>query len=289
MKSKSVIFLVELVTVASCVERGEIQEIRSTLASANKPSDATGYRHDLAHSGFRLGAGASSRLDEQEQAEYHIGSEGGVSINLRNGAFLAVPSAGAPCFASDWKGSAEEHSARVLDYFLKAGVPAEQIAGTHVLTEMGVDEGPGQLTSPKPRLIAYSTHIDRQVAGVPVPNSRMWASFSADGLIRSEGAFWPTVPGAVVAAATALKAAVDREGLDAFHRRLRSARSDIRETTGRVAILHSDAQSDGPVEFIAAYEVLSDGPKPHSVFFDANQLEVRLKVPVAAPVESTKK
>ncbi len=239
----------------------------TTAASAQTNQGAPGYLHGLEASQFAVGSGAKSvQLGNQERIE---GSWGVRAVDSRNGAFLAVPSAGAPCLSSDWKGTAKQHEELAVAYFKKAGIPQDQIMGTSVVTEMGVDEGPDDRFTAAPRLISYSTHIERQVEGLPVPDSRMWVSFNQNSEIRSEGVFWPAIPVSVLAKAKLIQAMVGSAAkVNAFHARLVSRRPDIRESPGRVSIFHSDPTFPGPVQFLAAYEAISLGNKPHSIFFD---------------------
>lgn len=234
---------------------------------------ARGYIHRLETSEFALGTGAkSAQLGTQLRFE---GPWGVKAVDSRTGSFLAVPSSGAPCLSSDWKGSAKEHEDLAVTYFKKAGIPQDQILGFSVVTEMGVDEGEEDRFTPAPRLISYSTHIDRQVEGIPVPNSRMWVSFNQNSAIRSEGVFWPEIPSSTLAKAKAIQANLNSaDKIHKFHTRLISRRSDVKASPGHVAIFHSDPTFPGPVQFVAAYEAISQGKKPHSILFDENGLEL---------------
>jgi len=246
--------------------------ISSAVCAQSNPG-APAYQHKLETSQFALGPAAKS-AQSGNQSRFE-GPWGVTAVDITNGAFLAVPSAGAPCLSSDWKGSAKEHQDQAVTYFKKAGIPQDQILDFSIVTEMGVDEGEDDRFSPTPRLISYSSHIDRQVEGIPVPNSRMWVSFNQNLAIRSEGVFWPEIPAPTLAKAKAIQATLNSAAkIASFHSQLVSRRSDVRSTPGRVAIFHTDPTFPGPVQFVAAYEAFSVGKKPHSVFFDEQGREL---------------
>jgi hypothetical protein len=219
-------------------------------------------------------------------------------VNELNGAVLALPNppavekkdareSGQPFVAL----STDEavHSKRVLEYFLAAGVPAEEVGGTHVTTLMAgyAPKSQRTITSKDSHFVAYDTHLERVVAGIPVVGSHAWARFNSDDEVVQEGAFWPAIAADVVAAALQLQAiANDPDELREYRARIEKESPIPLRDSGRVIIQHTPSIHDQPTTALAAYEVASQGPKPHSVLYDASGKELRLPMMAVAPSTS---
>jgi hypothetical protein len=168
---------------------------------------------------------------------------------------------------------ASVHNEHVLKYFLNAGVPANEVGGVHVTTSMAGSGTKSQsgLDGINGELVAYTTHLERYVDGVPVSGSQAWASFNNRGEVISEGVYWPAISQEVVLRARRIRGIV--ENADA-HARLRAAIKSkipsLGNEPGRAVITHTHSAYDGPVAVQAAYEVIPAGEGSSVRRFDEN-------------------
>jgi hypothetical protein len=217
-----------------------------------------------------------------------VGSDGAFGRNLVNGSVLATPNASSSVLkAGPLSKDASVHSARVLAYFQTAGIPASEVSGTHVTTEMEVtfDPGNGGLGREAYHLVRFATHLERQVAGIPVVSSQAWASFNARDEVISEGVHWPAIPIDIVSKAVVLrKLAEDPQHLASLQSQIRVRAPEIEDVSGRVVIAHTPPGYAGPVACVAGYEVTRPRERLASTRrFDEAANEVFLPSELAVP------
>jgi hypothetical protein len=243
----------------------------SSLRDANR-LEGVEYRHKIQSSRFNVGAGGRSELDARY--ERIVGDKGAFLVDQRTGASLAVrnaPRAGG--FPQPLTQDAAEHSARVREYLLAAGIPADEVSGTHVTTTMaGGGPTSGGVQPSRSKLLWYTTHLERSLGGIPVETSFAYAALDSAGESISEGVYWPAIPTAVVEGARALNAKLaSADERSAFLASVRAVRSDVADGSGEVKIVHSSAGHDGPFEAKAVYEVVvrsPNGGKAQLMWFD---------------------
>ncbi|KVZ43005.1 hypothetical protein [Burkholderia ubonensis] len=242
--------------------------------------EGMGYEHTIGRSRFNVGAGA--RREVEGPYERVVGDKGAFLVDTVTGATLAVPTRAYPVIP---KGAAvidyprpltenpEEHTALVRTYLVGAGVPAAQVSGTHVTTTMA-GGGPVKrgVQPSRSRLLWYTTHLDRSVAGIPVEGSVAFAALDSDRQVITEGVYWPGIPSDVVQKAREFKQRLTSEReKTAFLARVRAARADVKETQGEVKIVHTSAGYHGGFEAKAVYTVIvrsPNGGKAQIVRFD---------------------
>ena len=125
--------------------------------------------------------------------------------------------------------------------------------------------------------VAYTTHIERVVGGIPVLESQAWASFNARDEVVSEGVFWPPISADVVARASAMRDAIADP---VKHAELRSTISrtmpELGKIEGRVVIAHTPASYGGTITAISSYDVIMPGEGSYVRHFDESGAEVKL-------------
>jgi len=261
--------------------------VRSPVAASSGDTLAFGreYRHAIGASRFRLGDRISTSVDVGVART--VGSKGVFGENLKNGSILATPSAppspgkgkqdSTPAFVA-LSSDEKIHSARVLAYFRLAGLPMEEVSGTHVTTTMEGYGRKGQRPLPEDtHFVSYATHLERAVAGIPVVGSQAWATFAADDTVISEGVFWPAISTEVVAKALALSAIIkDPVRHAALRANIVANDPEVRNLQGRIVIAHTESTFDAPAVAIAAYEVVTPSPAGHVRRYDEHGSRVLL-------------
>lgn len=265
----------ETAAPSSSTELSQPDRVLAELrATANPPkgsiNEGKEFRHNPNVSKFRLGTGGKSLND----ASYDkiVGSNGVFAMHRVTGAALAVPNADAPALkVPALSNIARVHNERVLKYFLGAGIPKEEIGGMHVTTTMagGAPKVQAGTAFKNTRFIAYTTHLERYIDGIPIVDSQAWASFNANDEVMSEGVYWPAIPADVIAKASLIRSIIQDPNQHANLRaeiKKRSAR--VRDEPGRVVITHTHSAYDGAPLSRAAYEVIPAGPGSLVLHFD---------------------
>lgn len=266
----------------------------SSVASAQlaqQPSEGVAYEHDLSRSKFSVGSDARSRGDAHHSVSE--GANGAFYVDLNTKAVLAVPTASESkptAFSND----SAVHSEAVKQYFVKAGIPVAEVSGTHVTTAI-TGGGPvgSRVDASPPKLLYYTTHLERSLGGVRVESSLAFAAFDHNQSVISEGVYWPAIPAAVVARAQALaKTVSDESARGAYLAQVRSARPEVGDAIGEVKIIHTDASTTVPFEARAVY-VVTHRPASGGMFvidhFDERGQPVKLANSAeAARVDSPK-
>lgn len=163
-----------------------------------------GYQHGVEGSLFEIGA--HSKRIQQFGYVKHIGDEGVVAINLSNGSAFAIPNSNAPGLRSAPFGkSPGDHDGFVKAYFIKLGLPADQVARVRTMTMLEANGRSDETKSTAPAVTAYYSVLERAVEGISVPDSFAWARVNAEGRVVGEGVYWPPLSGEVMAGARRLR------------------------------------------------------------------------------------
>jgi hypothetical protein len=139
-----------------------------------------------------------------------------------------------------------------------AGVPAAEVSGTYVTTTMA-GGGPvsGGIQPSQSKLLWYTTHLERSLAGIPVEGSFAFAALDSAGDVITEGVYWPAIPAHIVRKAQRLKDRPDSvDEWHAFLARARAARPDMGDAVGEVKIVHTSAGHHGTFEAKAVYSIV---------------------------------
>ena len=218
---------------------------------------AAGYQHGPEHTRFVVGDHA--RQESKYGYLKSVGDQGTLATNHANGSTFAVPSAHAESLGLPPYGkSPEEHDAYVKEYFLKLGLPADQLAGVRGMTLVEA-HGPAREVGRTPgQVTAYYSALQRTVAGVPVADSFAWARVNARSEVVQEGVYWPALPANVVQEVRQFREMLaDPQRLASFNARL-----PVPGASGAVVIRHSAATSDEPFEAFAGFDVVVHSSQP---------------------------
>jgi hypothetical protein len=232
------------------------------LGSAAQVSAASGWQHHLARSKFHLG---QFLLDDRSVVPLlrHVGSDGVFAENLRSGASQGISNGDSPAAAVPDLLDAEALRGKTLDYFLASGMPRDQLTAEGIRLQGGGAVGSGATSQ------TYVATADRVLDGDLPVDGFAFAEFNVDGETKSEGVFWPEIPGQAIADGRALRAVKDDP---AFRARIEATTPGAGTAEGRVVIHHS-----GPDAEVARAEATYDvalGPVLHH--FDLGGHEVPL-------------
>jgi hypothetical protein len=229
---------------------------------ASDQGGASGYQHSIDRSRFALG-----RLAEQPRVVNEFGfskvtgSTGVFATNRRNGLTIATQNGGtdkSTAAASqpangkaDYLLSPDKHNAMVVEYFVAAGIPKDQVAGVHANTYLS-GGGLGENAASIRKVEGYASVLERVVGDkFPVAESIAWARLDADGQSFSEWVYWPAIPAKALADARLLREQTTGQRKAEYMARLPEGFS-----AGTVVIHHSSATNEGPFEALATYDVI---------------------------------
>jgi hypothetical protein len=233
------------------------EPVVSRLATPTAP-DAPAFIHRQAVSLFHLGSNLSSRNDMG--MDKVVGDEGVFATDPRTGAVRAILNGGASAArVPGLAGTAAVHNERVKAYFLRAGLPADQIGDTQVMTQMEGGGPPGVIEGGRSAtFVSYTTVITRVVQGVPVPDSFAVARFNKNDETTMEWVYWPSIPGSIIDDAKKLSALLgDAHARSAYVDKLPP--EVARNSQAEVTIRHSDF-ADPKFTTFASYDV-HEGPQ----------------------------
>jgi|GEM_PF-2462478 len=250
---------------------------------ASDEGGASGYQHSMERSRFVVtGSDEKPRVVEEFGFSKVIGSNGVVATNLRNGLVVATQNDGLDKASSsglaesraEYLLSPEMHNDKVMEYFIAAGIPRDQVGGIHANTYLsGGAVGDEKLVI---KVDGYASVLQRVVGGkFPVVESAAWARLDNDGKSISEWVYWPAIPARVIADARSLAELTTGSRRAEYLARLPAGLS-----TGVVVIHHSTAADEGPLEMLATYDVFdpqsssSNGPEKMSM------IQVQGQVPI---------
>jgi hypothetical protein len=220
---------------------------------ASDDGGAPGYQHGAAQSRFL--AGKQSRAVSDPGWSRQISDTGAFAISLHNGLALAAPNASPqadqkPFYTKD----PADHEKQVMEYFISAGIPRDQIGGVHTMTRLSASGRYGEPHAAAPRIDGYISVLERKVQGFSVPDSVAYAQFDNDGHVISEGVYWPPVPAHVLRDAKRIS---DQLAATGAERTAFLARIPTGLPSGQVAIRHSSAtEQQDSFEIIATYDVI---------------------------------
>jgi hypothetical protein len=243
-----------------CSAHVSAQESSAGVIASNT-GGAVGYQHNLERSHFSVGDrdAASRRIEENGFAKV-IGPNGVFATNLRNGLAVAIQSDGADKpsvkaadlnFKPTYRGDAEQHNKQVLDYFLHAGVPKDQLGGVHANTYLSARGSARDIRTAQTNVDGYATILERKIGNYPVIDSVAWARMDEEGRVISEWVYWPAIPAKAIRDAKQLEEKTVDQSKGGFLSRLPSGLP-----RGKVVIRHSSATEEGPFEVFASYDVL---------------------------------
>lgn len=241
--------------VSACDNRSVANGRQFSGLSRKMSSTAIGYSHTIERSRFRLGQSPVS-LSELEWNKI-VGSEGTFATDPRTGAVLALPNAGAPSITTAaLTENPDENNSRVMDYFVSAGLPKEQISGVNVLTAMTASGRVGDTNPVEPKFVAYTSVLQRSLGNVIVADSFAWARFNINDDVVTEGVYWPSIPGQTIDDANALVALIsDEKQASTYTAKLPPGGS----LPGIVVIHHSNSASKLSFTAYASYDVMYRG------------------------------
>lgn len=226
---------------------------------------ASAYVHGIAASKFPVGKGVTEK-DEFGMHKF-VGDQGvfatrptGLSLGLTN-ATAAVRQHPGPL-----PGGASAHNQAVRDYFVNAGLPADQIGSVDIMPAMSVNADLVNNKQFDPKLEFYFSIIRRQVAGVPVRDSYAWARINLDGAVVDESVYWPQIPPSAIADAKDLtKTLADKVAATNFLSKLPPNKA------GQLVIHHTPGEWTGAFEATATYDVPDDNPDfKATIHYNAN-------------------
>jgi hypothetical protein len=201
---------------------------------------AAGYQHGGAE-GAKFAVGQNSRRGLQYGYLKQTGDEGTLAIRQSNGSVFGVPSARAAALKlPPYGNSPQDHDRYVRDYFVRLGLPADQVQSVRTMTLLEASGRTDETTRTIPRVTAYYSVLNRSVGDVTVPDSFAWARVNSEGAIVQQGVYWPALPANVVGDASKLKALL----ADPAQRRAFESRTSMDSTAAAIAIRHASANED---------------------------------------------
>jgi hypothetical protein len=144
----------------------------------------------------------------------------------------------------------DKHNEIVMDYFIAAGIPKDQVGGIHANTYLS-GGGLGENTASVRKVEGYASVVERVVGGkFRVAESSAWARLDNDGKSITEWVYWPAVPAKAVSDARLLEEFTSGPKKSEYLARLPAGLPP-----GNVVIHHSSATDEGPFEVLATYDV----------------------------------
>lgn len=239
-------------------------------AGAAAAASVAEYRHTLNNSKFKIGAAPTTRNDNGLLRA--VGSFGVFATNPINGSVGGVLNADAPL--GTFSMTEPVHRERVRAYFLRAGIPVEQVGGVHSTVSSGGGGLSGvPATSSQSMPVTYSSILERTIQGISVLESVAWARMNDDGDVVAEEVFWPALPVSVVNEAVAMDISMRDAGQRAAY--LGKLPTDVAAAAnGRVVIRHSSLVERGTFVAVACYD--APGQNGYRRHFGVDGHELRL-------------
>jgi hypothetical protein len=232
---------------------------------------AAGYQHGLDRS--RVSLGADRRIVDERGFLKVVGPTATFAVDATNGAAAAIPNASRIIAAEEGAPrpvDPERHNQQVVDYFVGAGIPREQVAGVDALTLLAARGETRSPQPPQPEVIGYQSALKRSIGGVTVADSVAWARLTDRSEVLSEGVYWPALPRAAVTEA----AEFQRRLNDAQQRQLFLASLPTGLPEGEVVIHHSQATTRGEFQVVVTYDVAAPVNAPVPAGAGANDRPV---------------
>jgi hypothetical protein len=268
-----------IATSQAAVSQDKTSQAVAASAQATLVSGAhAGFQHRAAKS--RFVTGDNSRSTIADGFEKVVGARGVFARDPFNGSVLAIPNADSGLETADaFSADPEVNKREVLNYFVGAGLPAAQVAGTHVTTFIRGTGHDGKGRDNPPKFVAYNVVIERQLGGIRVEDSFAWARLAKNGEVVVESVYWPEVDAAVVLKAQKLKTRLaDREAKSQMVGRAKSFAQDLDENSVQVAIHHTPVFEHGTFRTYAVLDAIAKGKsggKARVLHLDENGDSVR--------------
>jgi hypothetical protein len=272
---RNVIFSAIAFVVGCAAPSDDQRTIVSSTLVAVPVGTVSGYGHTFERSLFKPGGSVSS-ISHMGFAKF-VGSDGVFATDEVNGWVLATPNAGSPLTTRPpFSVNADDHNAKVLAYFLGAGIPKDQIRNVDVHAEMhGGMSATGVRT--KDQLVGFCSILNRAINGFLVAESTAYATFNVDGDVVEESVYWPELPGYVVADAAALATmSADPKQQSAFLQKVEAAYQGYGRPDGQIVIHHGDSTYHGAQFAVATYDTLPPRGGQPVLHFDGSGQRVVL-------------
>jgi hypothetical protein len=270
-----------------CLSIALLVSAQPSYAQQPDASEVPGYRHTVEKSRFFAGESvARMKVVEENGFTKYQGRDGVLAIDQKTGLALALRSDGgdkasrvpATARASPPVLDPDEHNKRVVDYFVRAGLPRDQVSVVHANTYLSASGPTSKASSIEPRVDGYATIVSRKAGGFDVVDSVAWARIDGKGHVLGEWVYWPPIPTRVVDDARRLNEMLNGSGRGDFLSRIPSA-----QKSGKVVIRHASPFAGGGFEAFASYDVMERNDRPergttsvHVRHFDAEGREFRL-------------
>jgi hypothetical protein len=256
------------------------EQIQAAIQSASPlPSaGAAAYQHTLAHSSFAIGSGATAK---DEFGMHKIIGDQGVFATRASGMVTALTNANSAARQGTPIGDNASHNDAVRQYFVKAGLPADQIEAVQDFEVVSVPASSSEDVGPPQRTVQYRySMIKRQIQGISVPDSFAWARMNIDGTVVEEQVYWPSIPQSVIDSALAFSSRLgDQATLTAFEAQLPAHQH---EKDKGVVIRHSPGEWDHAFVADVYYDVIQKRASLPAVLH-ANQAGVMTTLPFEQP------
>jgi hypothetical protein len=284
-KTRMLVGVMGLATLGSaCVNRADDTVKTSSALTASPAVTATppvpGYSHAFERSLFKPG-GTLTTASEMGITKI-IGSNGVFATDQVNGWVLATPNAGAPSTTRPpLPGAASDHNAKVLAYFVAAGIPQDQIGSVSTHTLMRGGASAAGVRDPD-QFEGFYSILNRAINGVVVSESTAWARFNTDGEVVEESVYWPPLPASVVQDATALAAKVADPAFTSVLTQIEAHDPGYGIVDGQVVIHHNDATSHAAPYAVATYDSLPSRGGRGIKHFDGSGVRIFIAAEVAS-------
>src|SRR5262249_23962514 len=238
-----------VVTLTACVSSPRREWPTQGTISAPAGGGA-GYQHGPDHT--QVVVGGHRKIAERYGYLRMVGEQGAVATNIANGSTVAAAapnssSASLPPFGTGY----QDHDKFVKEYFLKLGVPTDQVGSVRAMTMLEAHGPSSEVARTIPRITAYYSTLQRTVDGVPVADSFAWARVNSRGEVVHEGVYWPAIPADVVNQVRQFRELLaDPHRTETF-----KARLAVTGGEGAVVIRHTPATSGDAFESFASYDV----------------------------------
>jgi len=226
------------------------QEWRAQGTIPASGGGAPGYQHGPQHTRFVIGD--HPKVESKYSYLKISGRQGTVAVDSANGSTFAIPSRDAASLKlPPFGNSSDDHDSFVKDYFLKLGLPRDQVAKVHGMTMLEAHGPAAEAGRKAPHTVAYYSALERTVEGVPVPDSFAWARVNSHGDVVQEAAYWPSLPASVLSEIHQFR------DLIAEPQRLQTYKSHLPVSGGDgvVAIHHSSAAADQEFDSFASFDL----------------------------------
>lgn len=260
MKLRGHPFRIAILVSATCAGSAIAQSPSPGLIATDK-GGATGYQHNLERSRFVIGT-TDAKLRHVEEYGFSkvVGSDGVFATNRQNGLTIAVQSdssdkgdvkVGRKEAKAGYVMNPDKHNEQVVNYFVAAGVPKDQIGGVHATTYLSSSGSAKDARPAPPKVDGYASVLERKIEKYSVVDSVVWARMNEQGKVVSEWVYWPAIPAKALEDARRLEELSGSSGKTDFQARLPAGLP-----SGKVVIRHSSATAVGPFEVFASYDVL---------------------------------